>query len=214
MLFRRDLDFLQQSSQTQPQVLEKTASTLQPEKSQTISKSAATEVESAQELADIYLQLENVFLHSVGVNNELLNAQILQINANSQRFLLQMLEEMYALPSDEAKLKRRMALVDYFRYRVHWDYDLIAPLLAYIEEEVPAVASPKVTAMVFADKAELLGGIATVDADLARETAMKLNNSIMQDIASYEIYFGLRKGGKDDSEALAFVHSFNPNFAL
>ena len=190
----------------------------------TAPKLPATPVDSAEVLAHtdesqppnlevIYTELEDIFLHSIGVNKELNNARIVQLNTQITPALPQLLQELQSVPSNAKVLKRRMALVDYFRYRMRWDEEIIPTLVAYIRAGSDA-RDTKVRAMVLADKAELLGGVAAVDPELAREIASDISDPLMQDLAAYEIYFGLQRSGKDDKQAMAYVHSFAPDFAL
>lgn len=165
-------------------------------------------------LGRVYTELEDIFLHSIGVNEELNNTRIVQLNAEINPVLPQMLQELKSLPNNDKVLKRRMALVDYFRYRMHWDEAIIPTLVAYIKADSDT-HDTKVRAMVMADKAELLGGVAAVDPELAREIAGDISDPLMQDLAAYEIYFGLQRSGKkNDKQAMAYVRSFAPDFAL
>ena len=165
-------------------------------------------------LGGIYTELEDIFLHSIGVNEEQNNTRIVRLNAEINPVLPQMLQELKTLPNNDKVLKRRMALVDYFRYRMRWDEAIIPTLVAYIKAGNDA-HDAKVRAMVMADKAELLGGVAAVDPELAREIAGDISDPLMQDLAAYEIYFGLQRSGKkSDKQAMAYVRSFAPEFAL
>lgn len=203
-------------SQTPVQVIEQKLPTA-PDANESATKIRLVADESDQtnpDLEVIYSELEDIFLHSIGVNKELTNSRIQQLNAEINPALPQLLAELKSLPANEKLLKRRMALVDYFRYRMRWDSTVIPTLVAYIGEDIVA-SDAKVQAMVMADKAELLGGVAAVDPDLARDIASDISDPLMQDLAAYEVYFGLRRGGnKNDAQAMAYVHSFAPDFAL
>ncbi|MDE3268665.1 MAG: hypothetical protein OYH77_00085 [Pseudomonadota bacterium] len=172
---------------------------------------------SVASLEDIYAELADIFLHSIGTNRELASAKLQQLNAVIKPRMPQLVAELTSMPSDERALKRRMALVDYFRYRMRWDARLIPTLVPYLKEEIDAgmgASGEKIQAMVMADKAELLGGIAVVDPDLARAVASDISDPLLRDLAAYEIYFGLQRRGDTQEQAMAYVRGFVPRFAL
>lgn len=153
-------------------------------------------------------------LAPAAINPKYLTPMLVRINEQGERAVTFMLDELHSPPVDVAKLRARMAIVDYFRYRMNWDQNIIEPLIAFIEQEIPASISLETKAIILADKAELLGGLATVDRDLAEQVANNIEDPIMQSIAGYEIYHGLLQDGADPAEALDFIHSFNAGFEL
>lgn len=170
------------------------------------------ETEKKQLLATV----EHLFLQLAPavINPEHLTPMLVKVNEQGKQAVAFMLEELRAPPIGITKLRVRMAIVDYFRYRMNWDKDIIEPLVAYIEREISSSISLEAKAIILADKAELLGGLATVDRELARQVASKIEGPVMRSIACYEIYHGLLQDSADPAEALDFIHSFNAGFEL
>lgn len=173
---------------------------------------AVTGEETLLEKKELYRNLEQLFVERLPtvVDPRQLRPQLSAINAQGGKAV----QMMFAgLRSAETPVTTRLAIVDYFRYRLRWDDRLSDLVLDYIAEEL-ATDSQQFQALVMADKAELLGAIAKRDRLLARQVAETIDRPLFRNIVSYEIYHALLEVGEESATAQRFVRSFHRQFKL
>ncbi len=134
-----------------------------------------------------------------------------KLNARGGEGKRAILDNLRLKPS-EKDLLSRMGQVDYLIYRIGFDPTTKGEIRDLVEEPISNAWEDEATAITFAERAELIGGIAKWDWALASDMLSKIEHPVFRDIALYEAYSAIVGLSTGRDRALAMIHEIDRSF--
>jgi hypothetical protein len=169
-----------------------------------------TDVEKKQ----FYTELNEVFSKVAlsTLDKESLKPKLSKLNERGEAGVKAIVETLNKAPQTDGDVEQRLPMIDYLVYKSRFDSqakDQLEKLASQpIDEDIPV----RYRAMLIADRAELLGGLAGVDWDKAAKIIASTKDKLQRSLMANEAYYNLVARGTSSDHAANLVKEVHPNF--
>jgi hypothetical protein len=137
-----------------------------------------------------YGEVQHVFLDQAPgrIDSSSVRKNIIQLNERGIVGVEAIFEELNKIPETEFEGRRRIAYIDYLKYRMRWDSETRTRAKEWFLNGSENQFIPyKSIAMILADKTELIGGFARVSQDVVQDVLSALGPSLLYDLCVQEV---------------------------
>lgn len=156
--------------------------------------------------------IEDVFEAAGGRLDSGLDEELMALNLKGIYGVDAIVGELEAKPTTDQQVVNRLHLVSYLRYRCQFDPETRERVRLFLLEEVNTLSN-KEKGVMYAERAEVLGGLAKSDWSKALDVLKHTKDRKLRELMAYEAYYGLKdKSGK--RYAFDTVNEVVPDFPL
>lgn len=149
-----------------------------------------------------YEKIKNIFdrSESAFISPELSRQYLQEINEQAKIGLNNIFKTLNSTPVSNSDVIDRLYLVDYLRYRMKFDQDTVKLVEKFILTELDQSISTHFKAAIIADKAELIGHLATLKPDKSIKVYQLLDDSVVKNSIRNELIIGLKLSNINESQ--------------
>lgn len=169
---------------------------------------------SDQEKREFFDEIRGVFSKLIlsSLDKETLKIHLSKLNQRGEAGMNAVVESLEKIPSSDEGIETRLALIDYLVYRSKFDTKSRDNLKILASSPMDPSTPSRYRAVILADKAELVGGLAGLDWTAASKIIGSTQDNLQRTLMISEAYEGIIAKGGSSEYATSLIREIQPDF--
>ncbi|MBF0440831.1 MAG: hypothetical protein HQK54_02905 [Oligoflexales bacterium] len=168
---------------------------------------------SSEEKVIFFKEVSNFFSKASSIlDKESLKDELSNLNERGEGGVYAIVEILQKDPTKDSEVEERLPLIDYLVYRSRFDPLAKGYLERLASKPIEESTPLRYRAMLIADKAEMLGGLAGVDWESAAKIILSTKDNLQRSLMANEAYYNLVARGASSEYAADLIKEVHPSF--
>jgi hypothetical protein len=146
------------------------------------------------------------------LDKEALKPRLSKLNERGAAGVNAIVETLEQSPQSDDDVESRLPMIDYLVYKSRFDSQAKEQLEKLASKPIENSVPVRYRAMLLADRAELLGGLAGIDWDKAAKIIASTKDKLQRSLMANEAYYNLVARGTSSDHAVSLIKEVHPNF--